>query len=134
MTLVKSNPPMRNPTIFAFWILLAYALWLSAISTVPSSVSARKADADLDKSIERMHAEMQKVHYSGNTDADFASLMVPHHQGAVQMAEVELQFGSDPRLRRLAQEIILTQQSEIDVMRSVITGFPLSSLDLNRKN
>jgi uncharacterized protein (DUF305 family) len=113
---------MRNPTVFAFWIVLAYALWLSAISTVPSSVSARKADADLDKSMERMHVEMQKVHYSGNADADFASLMVPHHQGAVQMAEVELQFGSDPRLRRLAQEIILTQQSEIDVMRSVIRG------------
>jgi uncharacterized protein (DUF305 family) len=125
---------MRNPTIFAFWILLAYALWLSAISTVPSSVSARKADADLDKSMERMHAEMQKVHYFGNADADFASLMVPHHQGAVQMAEVELQFGSDPRLRRLAQEIIFTQQSEIAVMRSAIRGFPLSSLDLNRKN
>jgi uncharacterized protein (DUF305 family) len=119
---VKSSPPMRNPTVFAFWIVLAYALWLSAISTVPSSVSARKADADLDKSMERMHVEMQKVHYSGNADADFASLMVPHHQGAVQMAEVELQFGSDPRLRRLAQEIILTQQSEIDVMRSVIRG------------
>ena len=125
---------MRNPTVFAFWILLAYALWLSAISTVPFSVSARKADADLDKSMERMHAEMQKVRYSGNADADFASLMVPHHQGAVKMAEVELQFGSDPRLRRLAQEIILTQQSEIDVMTSVIRGFSLSSLDLNRRN
>jgi uncharacterized protein (DUF305 family) len=125
---------MKNPTVFAFWILLAYALWLSAISTVPSSVSARKADADLDKSMERMHAEMQKVHYSGNADTDFASLMVPHHQGAVQMAEVELQFGSDPRLRRLAQEIIVTQQSEIDVMRGVIRGFPLSSLDQNRNN
>jgi uncharacterized protein (DUF305 family) len=125
---------MRTPTVFAFWIVLAYALWLSAISTVPFSVSARKADADLDKSMERMHAEMQKVRYSGNADADFASLMVPHHQGAVKMAEVELQFGSDPRLRRLAQEIILTQQSEIDVMTSVIRGFSLSSLDLNRKN
>ena len=125
---------MRNPTVFAFWILFAYALWLSAISTVPSSISARKADADLDKSMERMHAEMQKIHYSGNADADFASLMVPHHQGAVQMAEVELQFGSDPRLRRLAQEIIVTQQSEIDVMKTVIRGFPFSSLDLNRKN
>ena len=84
--------------------------------------------------MERMHVEMQKVHYSGNADADFASLMVPHHQGAVKMAEVELQFGSDPRLRRLAQEIILTQQSEIDVMTSVIRGFSLSSLDQNRKN
>ena len=128
---------MRNPTVFAFWIVLAYALWLSAISTVPFSVSARKADADLDKSMERMHAEMQKVRYSGNADADFASLMVPHHQGAVKMAEVELQFGSDPRLRHLAQEIILTQQSEIDVMTSVIRGFSpfsLSSLYLNRKN
>jgi uncharacterized protein (DUF305 family) len=125
---------MKNPTVLAFWVLLAYALWLSAISTVPSSVSARKADADLDKSMERMHAEMQKVHYSGNTDADFASLMVPHHQGAVQMAEVELQFGSNPRLRRLAEEMIATQQSDIDVMKRVIRGFPLSSLDLNRKN
>jgi uncharacterized protein (DUF305 family) len=132
--LVEPIRPMKNPTVFAFWVLLAYALWLSAISTVPSSVSARKADADLDKSMERMHAEMQKVHYSGNTDADFASLMVPHHQGAVQMAEVELQFGSNPRLRRLAEEMIATQQSDIDVMKRVIRGFPLSSLDLNRKN
>jgi uncharacterized protein (DUF305 family) len=125
---------MRNPTIFAFWTLLAYALWLSAISTIPSSIPAPTADADLDKSMETMHAEMQKVHYSGNPDADFASLMIPHHQGAVQMAEVELQFGSDPCLRRLAQEIIVTQQSEIDVMKSAIKGFPLTSLNLNRKN
>ena len=125
---------MRTPTVFAFWIVLAYALWLSAISTVPFSVSARKADADLDKSMERMHAEMQKVRYSGNADADFASLMVPHHQGAVKMAEVELQFGSDPRLRRLAQEIILTQQSEIDVMTSVIRGFSLFARSESQKN
>jgi uncharacterized protein (DUF305 family) len=125
---------MRNPTVIAICILLAYALWLSAISTVPSSVSGPMADADLDRSMERMHAEMKKVHYSGNADADFASLMVPHHQGAVQMAEVELQFGSDPHLRRLAREIIVTQQSEIDVMKNAIRGFSLSSLDLNRKN
>ena len=123
---------MKNPTVLAFWVLLAYALWLSAISTVPSSVSARKADADLDKSMERMHAEMQKVHYSGNADADFASLMVPHHQGAVQMAEVELQFGSDPRLRRLAQEIILTQQSEIDVMNLALKKYPLTAKKKNK--
>lgn len=70
---------MRNPTILAFWTLFAYALWLSAILTVPSSVPAPTAETDLDKSIEMMHAEMQKVHYSGNVDTDFASLMIPHH-------------------------------------------------------
>ena len=49
--------------------------------------------------------------------ADFASLMIPHHEGAIEMSKVELQFGTDPRLRRLAQEIIVTQQSEIEVMK-----------------
>jgi uncharacterized protein (DUF305 family) len=125
---------MKNPTILALCILIAYALWLSAISTIPSSVPAPTADADLNKSMETMHAEMQKIRYSGNVDADFAALMIPHHQGAVEMAAVELQFGSNPRLRRLAQEIIVSQQSEIDVMKSAVRGFPLFSLNLNRKN
>ena len=81
-----------------------------------------------------MHAEMQKVRCSGNADADFASLMIPHHQGAIEMSKVELQFGTDPRLRRLAQEIIVTQQSEIEVMKGTIGRLPLSSLNLKRKN
>jgi len=84
--------------------------------------------------MDTMHAEMQKVRYSGNADADFASLMIPHHQGAIEMSKVELQFGTDPRLRRLAQEIIVTQQSEIEVMKGAIRGLPLSSLNLKRKN
>jgi len=50
------------------------------------------------------------------------------------MAKVELQFGTNPRLRRLAQEIIVTQQSEIDVMKSAIGDFPLSLQNLKRKN
>lgn len=125
---------MRNPTILAFWALLAYALWLSAISTIPSSIPAAAVDTGLDKSLETMHGEIQKVHISGNVDADFASLMIPHHQGAVQMAEVELQFGLDPRLRDLAEEIIATDQFEIDAMKSAINSSPFSSLYLNRKN
>lgn len=44
-------------------------------------------------------------------------MMIPHHQGAIEMAKVELLHGTDPRLRRLAQEIIVTQQSEITVMQ-----------------
>jgi uncharacterized protein (DUF305 family) len=61
-------------------------------------------------------------------------MMMPHHQGAIEMAKVELQFGADPRLRRLAQEIIITQQSEIDVMKGAIRDYPQSSLNLKRTN
>src|SRR5262249_52456154 len=50
-------------------------------------------------------------------DHDFAAMMIPHHQGAVDMAKAVLLHGKDPALRRLAQEIIVTQQQEIAVMR-----------------
>jgi uncharacterized protein (DUF305 family) len=109
-------------------------LGISAISSIPSSVPEPTADADLDSSMERMNGEMRKVRYSGNPDADFASMMVPHHQGAIEMSKVELQFGTDPRLRRLAQEIIVTQQSEIEVMQDTIKDSLLSSLNLKGKN
>lgn len=84
--------------------------------------------------MDTMPAEMRKVRCSGNADADFASLMIPHHQGAIEMSKVELQFGTDPRLRRLAQEIIVTQQSEIEVIKGAIRGLPPSLLSLKQKN
>jgi uncharacterized protein (DUF305 family) len=52
--------------------------------------------------------------------------MIPHHQGAVEMAKVELRFGTDPRLRRLAQEIVVTQQAEIAFMQLALEH-PLST-------
>lgn len=125
---------MRKRIIYASCTMLACALGISAISAIPSSPPEPTADTDLDKSMETMHAEMQNVRYSGNADADFASMMIPHHQGAIEMSKVELQFGADPRLRRLAQEIIVTQQSEIEVMKAAIGDFPLPSLSLKRKN
>jgi hypothetical protein len=54
---------------------------------------------------------------SGNVDADFVAMMVPHHQGAIEMAQAELRHGRNERLRRLAQEIIVTQLQEITAMR-----------------
>ena len=126
--------PMRKSTISAFWIVLACTLGIYVISSIPSSVPEPTADAGLDESMETMHAKMQKVRYSGDADADFASLMIPHHQGAIEMSKVELQFGTDPRLRRLAQEIIVTQLSEIEVMKGAVSGFPLSAVSFKRKN
>lgn len=61
---------------------------------------------------------------TGDVDADFAAIMVPHHQGAIDMAVLELRFGRNEQLRRIAQEIIVDQQQEIAAMRLAL-GQPL---------
>jgi uncharacterized protein (DUF305 family) len=66
--------------------------------------------------MERMHKDMNIVP-TGDPDRDFAAMMIPHHQGAIDMAKVELQFGKNPVLRRLAQAIIVEQLQEIEVMQ-----------------
>jgi uncharacterized protein (DUF305 family) len=114
--------------------MFAGALGISAISTLPSWTSDPTPGTDLDKCMEKMHGEIQKVRYSGIVDEDFASMMIPHHQGAIEMSKVELRLGTDPRLRRLAEEIIVTQQSEIEVMADALRETPVSSLNLKRKN
>src|SRR6201997_2020484 len=61
---------------------------------------------------------------SGDVDSDFVAMMVPHHQGAIEMAQAELRYGRNEALRRMAQEIIVTQQQEIAAMRLAV-GEPL---------
>jgi hypothetical protein len=79
--------------------------------------------AMINDAVARMHADMH-VPYTGDADRDFARMMIPHHQGAIDMALVELRYGKDQRLKRLAQEIIVTQQQEIAVMHLAL-GDPL---------
>lgn len=67
----------------------------------------------------RMHKNMA-ITYSGNTDVDFARGMIPHHQGAIDMAKIELQYGKDPELKKLAEEIIKAQESEIAFLKAWI--------------
>ena len=61
---------------------------------------------------------------SGDVDQDFAAMMIPHHQGAMDMAQSELRHGHNEQLRRIAQEIIVDQQQEIAAMRLAL-GQPL---------
>jgi hypothetical protein len=69
-----------------------------------------------DAAMNKMMADMT-VKPTGDVDRDFVAMMVPHHQGAVDMAKAELRYGHNEQLRRLAQEIVVTQQQEISVMR-----------------
>jgi Domain of unknown function (DUF305) len=64
------------------------------------------------------------VQPTGDVDADFVAMMVPHHQGAIEMARAVLRYGRNAQIKRLAQEIIVTQQQEIAVMRLAV-GEPL---------
>jgi uncharacterized protein (DUF305 family) len=65
---------------------------------------------------ERMHRDMA-IEFTGNPDVDFARGMIPHHQGAIDMARAELEYGRDPEMRALAEAIIAAQEKEIAFLR-----------------
>lgn len=65
---------------------------------------------------DKMHQDMA-IEYTGNADLDFIRSMIPHHQGAVDMAKVVLEHGSDPEVRKLAEAVIAAQEAEIAWMQ-----------------
>lgn len=78
--------------------------------------SARQFLMENQRAMDRMMAGMA-AQPSGNVDTDFAAMMIAHHQGAIDMAVLELRYGHNEQLRRIAQEIIIDQQQEIAAMR-----------------
>ena len=100
--------------------VIAVALIVGSILTA----TVAKADdsqfmADSTAAMNRMMTAMQ-IQPSGNAAADFVAMMVPHHRGAIDMARAELLFGQNETLRRMAQEIIVTQQQEIVAMQQAL--------------
>jgi uncharacterized protein (DUF305 family) len=79
--------------------------------------------AENESAMNKMMSDMA-VKPTGDVDVDFVAMMVPHHQGAIEMAIAVLRYGRNPQIRRLAQEIIVTQQQEIAAMRLAV-GQPL---------
>lgn len=95
----------------------------------PGVTSAPEAGASaaLIESMERMHVQTRELQISGDLDQDFVALMIPHHQSGVDMARVYLESGADPELRRLAAQIISSQEAEIALMRR--EAGPLAAAD-----
>jgi uncharacterized protein (DUF305 family) len=102
--------------------LFAAAL-MGATTGVAASTDESPFLAENDAAMTKMMTAMQ-ITPSGDVDQDFVAMMVPHHQGAIDMAQAELRYGHNEQLRRMAQEIIVTQQQEIIAMR-IALGQPL---------
>jgi hypothetical protein len=96
------------------------ALLLTLDRTYAATVADTSTEAaflaDNDRAMSAMMDGMS-IKPSGNIDQDFAGMMIPHHQGAIDMAQAELRYGHNEQLRRIAQEIIVEQQQEIIAMR-----------------
>ena len=111
---------MKIKSRLSFISILICAVGVSAQQEMHKHASGKSPSepvwAELQASIEKMHAAMMSVQATGNNDADFVKLMIPHHQAAIDMAKTQLLHGQDPQVRRLAQEIITDQQSEIELM------------------
>ena len=104
---------------------LGWAVFASALACAAPFRSSGPAEASFlarnNAAMARMMAAMQ-IQPSGDVDRDFVAMMVPHHQGAIAMAEAELIYGHNERLRRLAQEILVTQQQDIAAMRLALVS------------
>jgi len=111
--------PSRWPVVFTLLFALApqRAQEPGHPTHVGSTSTADTAWTELTSSMEKMHEAMSSVAPSDDADRDFVRLMLPHHQAAIEMAKTQLLFGKSPEIRRLAQEIITDQQSEIDLMQ-----------------
>ena len=112
---------MRHNSLIASVILGTCAAATSTVAgppnrTAPDLRNDKAFLAENDAAMSKMMRDMA-VKPTGDADADFAATMIPHHQGAIDMAVAELHYGRNEQLRRIAQEIIVDQQQEITAMR-----------------
>ena len=112
------------------WILLSLGLACAPVFAQHQHHDVDKVDSsarrgaaiarfasEMDVGMDKMMRDMHAPGYTGNPDVDFLAMMIPHHEGAVEMARLVLIHGRDPLTRKLAEEIIASQVVEIEGMK-----------------
>jgi YVTN family beta-propeller protein len=123
----RRHAPGRWASIPLAACLLTLLIVLAAGSGASACPECQGAfTRSLKQAMEAMDREMGAAPMDGDPDRDFAAMMIPHHAGAIAMARAEIQYGKDPVMRRLAQEILVTQAAEIEVMRRRAESLPRS--------
>jgi uncharacterized protein (DUF305 family) len=82
------------------------------------------ATVGYEAAMKKMHKDMA-IRYTGNTDVDFVRGMIPHHQGAIDMAKVVIAHGKDPEIRKLAEGVVTAQEAEIKQMQDWLAKHPV---------
>jgi uncharacterized protein (DUF305 family) len=112
---------MKRRTFFGPALaIFAYGLVAAAQTLLSASTASEAPFLNENKAAMRRMMAGMSIKPSGDVDRDFAAMMIPHHQGAIEMAEAELRHGRNELLRRIAQEIVVEQQQEISAMRLAV--------------
>ncbi|TKI08322.1 CopM family metallochaperone [Martelella alba] len=125
---------MRKPITRLPLLALLFVAPVALADTGMSGMTGMNTEGDMQglspasqayiSSMADMHEHMLEGVKDDNPDVAFAQGMIPHHQGAVAMAEIELKYGKDPQLRGLAENIIKAQQAEIKFMQAWLDAHP----------
>jgi len=111
--------PLRGLNRFVAVFLVIFAM--ITIASAQHDHHRSGFGSDMHTGMEQMMKDMESAPMTGDPDKDFLAMMIPHHEGAVEMARLVLIHGKDPLVRRLAEEIIASQTIEIQAMKERLT-------------
>ena len=94
--------------------------------TMPVKPAVTPVQASMMSAMDKMSKDMAAVPMTGDADRDFAGMMIPHHQGAIDMAKFELAHGKDPAMLKLARDVVAAQNREMAEMNAWRAKHPAS--------